>query len=608
MNLNKKLGFGVVILGLCGATVVGLYEIKLHQKPKFTHYSIEPSICRAGESKPIQVFSNFSDGSLIKEDPKDYEINYEEGSETAKKLQIEEMLDTVFINCYVAGTYPIKAQLNKDGEEKEIKGQIKVLAGEQESIVKISGDKQEGLVAHSLKDPLVAKVTDHWGNAVANVPVFVDTKEGEALASNFESNEDGLVSIPFKLGKHKGFHKFSLKAKADNKQEISVDFALQANAGEANKLIFTEDLMSEVEAGQVFPIAPMIAISDEFNNALDKTLKGVDLKPYLDPECTKIANLKEFLFKKKSSKKGLVRFDGVKNLRANTLYLGSSVGKLKVCSNEIKVVPTLAKSMFLKSSPSTEAEAGEILEKGPILGFKDQFGDITTKVKSDLDVKAFKDSKCKIAAQGNLSFSDLRVESGTLSVKDIKYTKAESLFLKISSKNLGELCIGKIDFLNSKADHISLVSGNDQTKIVNTSLNPIKIKVSDVYENPVPSFKVNVDYQGKPVSSSVSDESGIATIYIQLDQIKGEKDIKVYSDLLSSKNQNNIQIKAQAQASNPSKIVLINEPSPEVKAGEPLTISPKIQIKDKYDNLVDRANNLVSLGVFKDKECIVCCI
>jgi hypothetical protein len=593
----------LIISSLC-LIFGGIIGVKKIRKPHFTNYSIEPNVCKAGESKPVLLYSNYSDGSVVKEDPSSYSILYQKDGDVAKKLKIEEMLDTVFINCYVAGSFPIQAEIAEvKGQKKTlIDSEIKVIPGEPSKILKVSGDEQESQTLQPFPKNVIVVVQDTWGNSVPNAEVRVEIKEDQADVekSNYSSNDEGFVSIPIKAGKKKGHFSLTLFGKFSDKN-VSENINFLVKSGEAKKLIFTEQPINEMEAGISLAKPIVVAISDEFNNPLDNELSGVELKAYHDNNCL-IPIADNLTISKIKSKNGQVNFYGVKLNLASDVYFGASSGELKVCSDKVTITPSDAVSIFTKNKPSIESEAGSSLLVGPIFGFKDAYSNITNKIATKINITVFNDNACKIPAAGKLEMNQGTIENGNLNLSNIKYTKAGKIFLKLSSENLSDLCYGPINFLNSKADHLVLISGDHQSKVVNSSLDEIKVKVLDSFENPVPNFKVNFDYQSQFITSSISDENGIASAYLMLDKVKGQKQIKIYSKLLKS-DSSFIELIASANASSSNKVSFNVQPPSEVKAGEILSISPKILILDKFNNVVDTANEDLKVAKYKDKEC-----
>lgn len=79
-------------------------------------------------------------------------------------------------------------------------------AGDPAAIVPASGGGQQDTVKHALKNPLVAKVTDQFGNPVANATVsWARTAGSGSLAgASSTTNADGLASMSYTLGDKPG--------------------------------------------------------------------------------------------------------------------------------------------------------------------------------------------------------------------------------------------------------------------------------------------------------------------------------------------------------------------------------------------------------------------
>jgi hypothetical protein len=593
VNTNNKKLIGAALVVIVGLIPGGYFLTKKHFDLRFTQYTISPTTCKAGSYLPLLVYSNYANGSVSKNDPKTYKIKYSTKDESAQKLNFEELVGTVFINCKTVGVFPVKAVVENGKQSIEISNSINVIPGDPEKITIVSGNHQTVIANEQLEKPLTIKVSDHWDNPVGNVEIKaqVESDEGKILGSTLVSSDEGIISIPVQAGTKSGISQVKVIGNFAEKQAIeSFDFTTQSSV--PAKLTFEGNLPKTIIAGQTFP-KPKIAIADEFNNPLTKTIKGIKVQLYLDSECKTPKNEKLRLFK-----------NDIAVTQSGTVYLGATQNELTACSSPILVMPAPAKQFTYDSGQKNETvEVGSVFPT-QLIRTIDSFGNDKAPITEPITVTSFIDHNCtKELKEKSVKLDEIVVPSNLVQLNNLTYVKSEPLYLKVTTKDVSPICIGPFVFHSAQADHLVLVSGNQQAKSVNTNLEPVVVKVVDKYENPVPEFKVNFKYSGsKELVSAISDPSGLASAFIKLDSVMGDKTIVADSDLLTNKNAS-IQLTVKVTASLSDHLIIKTQPAKTLIAGKLLTTLPTVQVVDKFNNSSSESNRPIYSAKFKDAEC-----
>jgi hypothetical protein len=102
-------------------------------------------------------------------------------------------------------------------------------------IAAVSGDGQRGSVGSELGDPLIVRVTDEFGNPVANVSVEWDAGGGSADPQTSTTGADGQATMRWTLGSSVGTQ--TATATNDNLTGSPIRFTSTAAAGSADRLV-----------------------------------------------------------------------------------------------------------------------------------------------------------------------------------------------------------------------------------------------------------------------------------------------------------------------------------------------------------------------------------
>ena len=86
----------------------------------------------------------------------------------------------------------------------QVRFQASIAAGDPAHIELVSGDGQRASVGTKLGDPLIVRISDQFGNPVANVSVKWDGGDGSVDPATSETGDDGQASTSWTLGSATG--------------------------------------------------------------------------------------------------------------------------------------------------------------------------------------------------------------------------------------------------------------------------------------------------------------------------------------------------------------------------------------------------------------------
>jgi adhesin/invasin len=117
----------------------------------------------------------------------------------------------------------------------QVRFQASIAPGDPARIELVSGDGQRASVGTKLGDPLIVRISDQFGNPVANVSVKWDGGDGSVDPATSETGDDGQASTSWTLGSATG--SYTAKASSAGLDGSPVSFTATAVAGSANRLI-----------------------------------------------------------------------------------------------------------------------------------------------------------------------------------------------------------------------------------------------------------------------------------------------------------------------------------------------------------------------------------
>jgi hypothetical protein len=131
----------------------------------------------------------------------------------------------------------------------------------------VSGDGQFAPVGTALRDPLVVKVTDAFGNAIPGVTINWDAQGGGAVSeASTVTGENGQTSVTRTLGPTAGQQQ--TLASAPDLAGSPVTFTHTATAGDASSVTPVSGNNQEAPAGSQLPLPLVVRVLDPDGNPI----------------------------------------------------------------------------------------------------------------------------------------------------------------------------------------------------------------------------------------------------------------------------------------------------------------------------------------------------
>jgi Big-like domain-containing protein len=139
-------------------------------------------------------------------------------------------------------------------------------SGDAVHIKAVSGDGQSGSVGSALAGPLVVRVTDQFGNPVANVAVEWNAGGGSADPSASTTGADGQATMTWTLGSRVGSQ--TATASSSSLDGSPVTFTATAGAGSADRLVQVSGNNQTASPGAELPQPLVVRLLDREGNGV----------------------------------------------------------------------------------------------------------------------------------------------------------------------------------------------------------------------------------------------------------------------------------------------------------------------------------------------------
>ncbi len=299
--------------------------------------------------------------------------------------------------------------------------------------------------------------------------------------------------------------------------------AINVSPGSASKVSFTTYPGAAAVAGVDFAVQPVVEIRDAFDNLVSLTAT-VSLDAYTNSTCT-IVGSGTLNSNSISAVAGVATFTGVDYTAAETIYLRASSGALNVDCEAvaINVSPNIASKVTFTSYPGAAAVAGIDFPVQPVVEIRDAF-DNTVSSTGTVNLSAFTNSTCTLAAGGTLNSNSIAAVAGIATFSGMDYNIAETIYLRASSGVLTVDCQPvAINVSPGAAAKVVFTTypGSPYNEDTDFAIQPI-VEIRDTFENLVPSTAtVTIDAftngtctvaaGGTLNSNSISAVTGVAT-------------------------------------------------------------------------------------------------
>ena len=287
-------------------------------------------------------------------------------------------------------------------------------------------------------------------------------------------------------------------------------------------------------------------------------------------------------------------------------------GLSSVCTSVVNVDHNSAYKISLNSEPSTSNIAGNNFSTQPSYYIMDLYDNIVDDGSHSVTASAKTNADCSTSSSTSLLGTSSNSSSGQGSFTNLRYTKAESIYIDLSASGLVSDCSQQISIDHNNANKLVFVQQPPSSVAAGANFSPSpSLQVRDAYDNLVDdgSFSVSMSaYTDSSCSSSSSGTTNGGTSTssggsVSFASLSHEKKETVYFEATATG--------LTAACSNAStigngvanKITTVTQPSSSGVAGINLTIQPQFAIRDQYDNLVTTSSHTVALAAYTDSNC-----
>lgn len=453
--------------------------------------------------------------------------------------------------------------------------------GDPASIAAVSGSGQTDTVYKTLKDDLVAKVTDAFGNPVPSVTVTWARTAGSGapVQPTSTTNADGLTSVKYALGTAPGIE--SIAATVAGVANPAA-FSAQALPGTASDVAMVSGDGQSTRAGQAFG-APLVV------RALDA--KG---NPVVNADVLWTAtNVSVAAAKTTTDSKGVASNTFTAGSTTGPATISAMVGGRTIVFSATVQAGVVGKLAFRTQPPNSPA--GQSLTPAVQVELDDAFGNPTAAA-----------NQVSIALGANPGGGSLggtltrTAVNGVATFDDLQLTKAGAGYtLVATSAGATPATSASFSVGAGSAAAILVVAGNAQTATVGTAVPTApQVKLVDASQNPIAGGLVTFTPAGgsgtaAPSTAISTDAAGLATLTSwTLGTVSGAQSLVV-----SSPGVPNVTMTATATAGAAAKLGLTTQPSGAAQSGIAFPQQPVIQIQDASGNAVASSGVVVSAAI-----------
>ena len=452
--------------------------------------------------------------------------------------------------------------------------------GDPASIAAVSGGGQSDTVYKTLKDALVAKVTDTFGNPVPSVAVTWARTAGSGAPSQPTSTTDtaGLASMKYTLGVAPGIETVAASVAG---VATPATFDAQSLAGTASSVIVVSGDAQAARAGQAFS-APLV-------------VRAVDVNG------NPIVNADVFWAGTNASVGAAKTMTDAKGVATNTATAGSSAGlalvTATVSGRTVAFSATVQSGVVAALKFTTQPPnggAGQILTPSVLVEIDDAFGNrtaatnqVTIALGANPGAATLSGTLTRAAVNGVATFNDLQLTK-----------TAAGYTLVATSVGAASATSAPFSIGAGTAAAIVIVAGNAQTAAVGTAVaTPPQVRVVDGNSNPVAGAPVTFTPASgsgiaAPAIAIATNAAGLATLTSwTLGAVSGPQSLVVTSLGVPA-----VTMTATAQPGPASTLAFVQQPTGSTGG---VTIAPAVTVavRDAFGNTLTTASNIVTVGI-----------
>lgn len=408
-------------------------------------------------------------------------------------------------------------------------------------LVYVSGDSATGIIHSMLPVPLQVKVTDENGFPISDFNVlFVSESGGGSFDGNLQiqqpTNSQGVASVYPTLGNRVGSNVYVFNAGAFGNAGEHLDgspvvFHVSAKKSAAEKLVLVAGNNQSGQAGEFLSSSLQIAALGPENAGIPNH----DVTFTIVKGNGKLGNSQVNTYTMKTDAQGIAKTE---------FRLGSDIGD----STDIVQVTSDNGLTSLTNSPlavTASARYGQADPAASLVNISDSV--VPADGQSQLVVTVqLKDKKnnpvpgetviIQVSGTGNTITQPAQVtDANGMASARVTATKAgqKTISAQVANKNITLQQTRTVDFVAASAQNIVIVSGNNQSGAINSSLPaPLTVRITDAQGNPVYNHFVTfiVSSGGGSITTTqpvFTDTAGLAKSVWILGPAVGEQIVEV---------------------------------------------------------------------------------
>jgi hypothetical protein len=392
----------------------------------------------------------------------------------------------------------------------------------------LSGDAQRGIVGTVLAQPIAVKVTAGDGAGVSGVTVAFAPTAGSGTVANASVTTDanGVAQTTWTLGPRGGEH--NVTASVAGLSGSPVTFRATARSVAPVKLeVTTQPPASNVAGGKL----PLVVTAYDAQGDVAKTFTGTVTVALGagSPAVPLLGSLSA------TAVEGVATFADVRINRPGTGFslAASATGLTGATTGTFAVVPGPAHRLEFAEYPVNGAVAGNlglvvVIARDEVGNIATSFGGTVTLALLDGGADRLGGTLTRVASNGTARFDDLTL----LYVGDYR----------IGAASPGVTAVAGSTFWirSGPASRLYIVSGRDQTALVNTQLtDAVMVNIADQYGNPVAQSGVSIAFSAShggstTPASATTNANGFASARWTLGGTAGVQTLTVSSTALGT--------------------------------------------------------------------------
>jgi hypothetical protein len=446
-------------------------------------------------------------------------------------------------------------------------------------ITTVSGGGQTGTVGTAVASPLIVHVTDNGGNSVAGARVVWTATNGSVTSPSF-TDATGNASTTLTLGGTAGTNATSVTATIDNGQNVS--FTASATAGAPHHLAIAQQPTQTAAATAISP-SVTVTLRDSFNNITTGT-NAVTVALGANPGG---GTLSGTLTRNVSG--NTATFDDLSIQKAGVGYtlVATSPGLASATTDAFTIVAGAAANIAIVQGDNGGGQVGMASSPTPQVRVTDANGNnvegatVTYTVLSGGGSTTPPNGAVTSDANGLATLGSWilgpTIGTNTLEAR-LDATHAVTFTATGSSLAVAT---------------IAIVSGNNQSAVVNQAFSPFVVHVEDANGNPVEGARVDWTLTGSGALSanpSTTDATGNASTTLTLGATAGP-----VSATAKVSNGQQVTFTGTAQPSSAAVVAFTSQPSNTVAGA---TMAPVVvAVRDFFGNTVTTSSAAVTLTI-----------